>query len=401
MAKNGVPTSAWVFESFDFKWDEEFIIKELLGWSGNIFSWINFWSIIDHTDFWKDINKEIDLLKPEIKNIIKKWWNIPKAPEVEKIINGVALKVKDILIRNWLGVPSWNELVGPPMVDKIVNGISYRTMIYWVLKVLESTWIKTKVLNPKDVPNETWKVIYDILKDPALTSLLIVLKSYGIIDFSWNKWNKFEYEEEVKICNIWDKKEDIIKKLEERWAKKTFEWTVEDKYYDYPDKKNKLKEKSDSSFRIRTKTDQDWNKKYYYTIKKELSDLEKKELIANWVMRDRVVGTRICKEKEFEINDIDKMEKIIHRFGLIESKRKVKHRISYAYYEKWNEENWIKFDFDKYDGKQEMVEVEASMGQSINEWINHMWIQNEDEHPRMVTWSWKFMRDKKTDEPQK
>jgi len=387
-----------VLNAFDFKWDEELLIRNLLNWwVEDIFTWINLW-IIDRSDEWKSIKNEIDLLKDSFKLTINRWWNIPQALEIEKIIDNVSVKVKEILIKNWFWITDWQVVVWAPIVDKIASTVSYRAFIYWVLKILKSTGFDTKEMTPVDVPNETWKVIYDILNDSVLTSLLIVLKSYEVIKMSWNKWNQFEYEEEVKICNIWKEKTWVINKLEGIWATKVFEWTVEDIYFDYPNKKKTLKQKSDSSFRLRVKTSIDWHKSYYYTIKKELSDQEKSELIKLWVLRDRLVDTRICKEKEFEI-DFEIVKDIITRFGLQEFwKRKLKYRISYEYHEQWKEDEWIKFDFDKYTWKQDMLEVEASMQQSISSWLKKLWLDDEKKYPRMATWSTKFFKNKKTDE---
>jgi hypothetical protein len=54
--------------------------------------------------------------------------------------------------------------------------------------------------------------MFDILKDKALSALLVVLKSYGLIDLSQNQINEYEVEEEVKVLNV--DKEETIQKLE-------------------------------------------------------------------------------------------------------------------------------------------------------------------------------------------
>ncbi len=396
--------STWVFDSFDFKWDEESMIRELLGWSGNIFSWINLW-IIDRTDEWKSIIEQINWLKEYIKTKITRWGNIPKAPEVEKIINKIALKVEDILINSWFWIDINGEMQWAPIVEKITNVVSYRTFVYWVLKVLWSTWFKTKEITPVDVPNETWKVIYDILRDPSLTTLLIVLKSYEVIKLSDNKWNEFAnwLEEEVKICNIGEVREKIIAKLKELGAEEEFRGIVQDIYYDYPDKENNLRNKwwIKSTFRIRKKTPEGSNESnYYYTIKREITEEEKTFLIESGILKDRDVDTRICKEQEYEI-DYENFKDAITRFWLIESKTKEKFRESYVISEEWKEKDGIKFDIDKYPSKQYMIEIEASMAQSITEWLKTLELDNEKKFPRMVTWSTKFMANKDTNEKPK
>ncbi|MDD3303141.1 MAG: hypothetical protein PHN31_06315 [Candidatus Gracilibacteria bacterium] len=387
-----------VLNAFDFKGDEELLIRNLLnGGVEDIFTGINL-GIIDHSDEGKSIKHEIDLLKDSFKLTINRGGNIPQALEIEKIIDNVSVKVKEILIKNGFGITNGQTVVGAPIVEKIASTVSYRAFIYWVLKILKSTGFDTKEMTPVDVPNETGKVIYDILNDSVLTSLLIVLKSYEVIKMSGNKGNQFEYEEEVKICNIGKEKKGVINKLEDIGATKVFEGKVEDIYFDYPNKKKTLKQISDSSFRLRVKTSVDGHKSYYYTIKKELSDQEKSELIKLGVLRDRVVDTRICKEKEFEI-DFEIVKDIITRFGLQEfGKRKLKYRVSYEYHEQGKEDEGIKFDFDKYAGKQDMLEVEASMQQSISFWLKKLGLDDEKKYPRMATGSTKFFKNKKTDE---
>lgn len=182
-----------VLETFDFRWDEEDIIKELLdGWIKWIFSWISL-GIIDHIKEWKSIKEKIEELKKFFSSRIEKGRNIPKALDVEKIVNTVSLKVKDILVENWFWITSNKKTIPAPIVNKIANAVSYRAYVYWILKILKSTWFDTDKLKPVDVPNETWKYIYDILRDPWLTTLLIVLQSYKVIKLSNNKWNEFSY----------------------------------------------------------------------------------------------------------------------------------------------------------------------------------------------------------------
>lgn len=187
---------------------------------------------------------------------------------------------------------------------------------------------------------------------------------------------------------------------EEESIYKTFEGKIEDIYFEYsPNKDNinnlRIRWWIKSTFRIRKKTSKNWETKYYYTIKTEIWDAEKKLLIKNKVLRNRNVDTRICKEKEFEI-DYENFRDIITRFGLVEIKRKEKDRISYVF---WEEEwEWIKFDFDKYPWKQDMLEVEASMQFDITPWLKKLWIDDKNKYPRMVSWSSNFLKNPETDE---
>lgn len=416
-----------MLNSFDFKWVKEHeLIKNLLEkWEKRIFN--SLFNVLWGSDKWKKIRSWILELE---KNIFRDAeWNLIKAKKIEAEINVISEKIRQILFDNWfaltLSIPEFptldemakmvkkgkidekllrtkKDIVEAPVVRDIMQNISYRAFIYWVLQVLKWAWFDTEEHKDKlkDVPDKIGNIIYDILRDPILTSFLVVLKSYWFIDLSDNQINKYEIEEEVKICNIWDQKANAIKKLEAMWAEKVFEWEVEDIYYDYPDSKSNLQNKwwVKSTFRVRTKKTKDWKIKHFYTIKRKLSKDEINVLIKHNVLKEREVSTRKCYEKELEIFDISKFNNLIESFGLKESRRKKKQRISYAMKEEWKENGGIKFDFDKYEWKQEMVELEASAGTSIKEWLVKLWLDNEKKYIRMAHWSTKFFENKYTDD---
>jgi hypothetical protein len=53
--------------------------------------------------------------------------------------------------------------------------------MFWVLKILESTGFDTnskKLEDLTDVDDKLTNIIFKVIKDPRLTTLLIVLKSY-------------------------------------------------------------------------------------------------------------------------------------------------------------------------------------------------------------------------------
>lgn len=59
-------------------------------------------------------------------------------------------------------------------------------------------------------------------------------------------------EKEIKILEI--DMEAIVKKLENFWAIKTFEWMIHDVYYDFPSDSKKAKmQENNRMFRVRKK----------------------------------------------------------------------------------------------------------------------------------------------------
>lgn len=414
MAKNGSSISAWVFDSFDFKWVyENELIKELLKWGEKkVFAWL--FTSLKNTEKWTKIRWEIAKLKENFF-IDKANWNLICALKIEQEINRISDEIRKILVKNWYSTKVWNKVYEADVVKDIVKNVSYRAFMFWVLKILESTGFDTnskKLEDLTDVDDKLTNIIFKVIKDPRLTTLLIVLKSYWFIELSGNMINKYELEEEVKVCNIGkEKNSEIITKLETMWAIKTFEWTVEDFYYDYPDEANNLKDNSDSTFRLRKKVwISDWETesktKRYYTIKRKLSNSEKQKLVKLWQLDNREVNTRICEEKEFEINNLNEFKWIIEAFWLEEQKLRRKKKDRVSYYHPWKQEwsQWMKFDFDKYNktdrhkSKQLMLELEASKGEKITPWLIEFWIQNKKDYPQMATWSTRFLTAKLTDE---
>lgn len=362
---------------------EHELIKGLLKWWKNeVFSWINLW-ILDDTESWKWIKKWIKELKETFS--IKKWKNILKAYEVWTKIDKLASNVIELLQNNWFWLPNvwkWKKTNNLQVVDEISQIVSYRAFIYWVLELLELEWFDTEKFKKSlsDVPDNLWMIIYDILKDQVLTTFLIVLKSYWLIDLSDNEINNFEIEEELKILNI--DKDSIILKLEEVFAKKVFEWEIEDVYYDYPWQDDTLASMGwvKSTFRIRRRSLINWETKYYYTIKRKLSDEEEKRLISENILQEMQIVTRRCYEKELEIKDFSLFERIIKSYWLVEVRRKKKLRVSYSLH-------WIKFDFDKYGWYNQMLEIEAKDNTIIPYWLRELWIEDEKQYPRMATGS--------------
>ena len=118
---------------------------------------------------------------------------------------------------------------------------------------------------------------------------------------------------------------------------------------------------------------------------------EEEDLVKTWVLEPQWdIKTRRCFEKEFEIKNIDLFKRIIDSYWLVFTREKRKQRVSYSL-ENWN----IKFDFDDYRGKKEMMEIEASKYAYIPQYIDALWLQD---HKTSTSWSRKFLTDEYTDE---
>ena len=157
-------------------------------------------------------------------------------------------------------------------------------------------------------------------------------------------------EKEIKILEI--NREEIVAKLEELWAEKTFEWFIHDIYYDFPDDapKNKM-EANGRMFRLRQKGEE-----HIYTIKNKRKEIRKKEKV---VAKD---------EHETPISNIESFAKVLEKYGMEKTREKKKHRISYKL------EN-MEFDFDVYEDIPEFLEIEGPDGKTIQSWVRKLWLE--------------------------
>jgi adenylate cyclase class IV len=173
-------------------------------------------------------------------------------------------------------------------------------------------------------------------------------------------------EKEIKILNI--NKEKLLKKLEEKvnkkYAEKTFDWEVEDIFYDY-------NEKSLSSkwikLRIREKKE-NWESKYYCTLKKKI-------IKHKWWKK-----LKISHECEIEIKDIEKFKTVIWNYKLVETQKRIKDRISYLLNIKWKD--FVVVDIDKYHDWHEytdsFAEIEWQTLKNINIARKKIWLYKKE-----------------------
>lgn len=159
-------------------------------------------------------------------------------------------------------------------------------------------------------------------------------------------------EIEIKILEIDTKA--LIKKLEELGAEKTFEGAVHDIYYDFPKGKKLKMEKNKRMFRIRKKGEE-----HIYTIKRKRKGLWKEELAA------------IKDEHETPITDIDSFQRVLEKYGMTQTREKIKHRVSYKL-------AGAEFDIDEYKGIPAFLEVEEDSRENINFWIRKLGLWDHD-----------------------
>ncbi len=160
-------------------------------------------------------------------------------------------------------------------------------------------------------------------------------------------------EKEIKILEI--NQEEIIKKLEEFGAEKTFDGVIHDVYYDFPNDGDKPKmQENRRMFRVRKK-----GETHIYTIKNKRLDVEAEE---NVIAKD---------EHETVISDVESFSAVLEKYGMVKTREKMKHRVSYRLV-------WAEFDFDKYDGIPALLEIEEESEENINFWLRKLDLVDEN-----------------------
>jgi len=187
--------------------------------------------------------------------------------------------------------------------------------------------------------------IKNILWENPISDLLIVLYHYGLINLTNNSSNFFEKEKEIKILNIEEERGKLIEKITgSLWGEMVFKWTINDMYFDTQNldiKRWTTNGNKKASLRIRHKVlkwEINWS--HYCTIKRK-----------DWKSEDSTV-LRDCYEEEFELFDPIVFYRLLLIIGLVEYRMKVKQRVALSL---WS----IKFDFDKYEGIPDLLEIEA------------------------------------------
>ena len=170
-------------------------------------------------------------------------------------------------------------------------------------------------------------------------------------------------EKEIKILEI--DKQEVVKKLLELWAEKTFEGFIHDVYYDFPNDPNHKMEANNRMFRLRKK----WEE-HIYTIKNKRRGIGRKEKV---IAKD---------EHETPVTNIESFSKVLEKYGMKQTREKKKHRVSYSLKN-------MEFDFDIYEGIPEFLEIEGPDGKTIQEWVGRLGLEN---YEQMLGWSRKIFK---------
>lgn len=145
-------------------------------------------------------------------------------------------------------------------------------------------------------------------------------------------------EIEVKILEI--NKAEVIAKLVKLWAILTFDWEIENDFFDNGEKRIRLRRM--------------WGKNYItFKIKSENSIAK-----SNY-------------ELETEFLDYETMVGILENIWFIKIRSSNKKRISYHL---WH----IAFDFDDFPGIPSFVEIEATNNEDVIRWVELLWYSMED-----------------------
>ncbi len=170
-------------------------------------------------------------------------------------------------------------------------------------------------------------------------------------------------EKEIKILEI--STQEVIETLVSLGAKKTFEGIVHDVYYDFPDDDTHKMEAKWRMFRLRQKGED-----HIYTIKRKRKKLKKKE------------GVTWKDEHETPITNIESFAKVLEKYGMEKTREKKKHRVSYLL-------EGMEFDIDTYDGIPTFLEIEWPDGDTIQEWVQRIWLEG---HEQMIGGSRKLFK---------
>lgn len=170
-------------------------------------------------------------------------------------------------------------------------------------------------------------------------------------------------EKEIKVLEI--DVEKTREKLEELWAKMTFEWFIHDVYYDFPWEKMWL---NDRIFRVRKK----WEV-HLYTIKRKRNKTR-----VGWEK-----WFKIADEHEMEISDVESFSKVLERYWLTKVREKKKHRFSYSL-------DWLEFDIDVYDDIPPLIEIEAHTTKEITTWIKKLWFEKNTKKDFGSRWLFEY-----------
>lgn len=360
------------------------------------------WTLV--TWDWLSFSDEIIWLKEEtsllIRAILNTWWPI-LLDLVKKSKKSWDLFDRSVIQKsNWLNVKEniskylekFQKFLDSSefpqnVIESTIRKLWYELFNSWLKNLVISSWLRIPEEKYVEVPENLKNQIKNILlEEDELSSLLLFLTSYWFIELSWNIWNQFDEESENKILDV--NREKLVADLMSMWATKTFEWKVDDDYYDFLDMRldNTKKEWwSWRSFRIREKLDfttGDVNR--YYTIKRKKPE-------------NTEPSFRVCYEIEMRILKHQWVLSILDRFWLQKFREKSKDRVSLTIYDKDDHELSVKFDIDDYwtvvvDWKEIIIptvlEIETNSKSLAEYYIKNLWLVW---NIKLVTWSrWLF-----------
>ena len=363
--------------------------------------WINTWKFWTFLS-WSEVNE-----RKALKDIHRKWlkWVVESAQK--KYRNSILDVLNEELIPKieWDSIAPLSEIWGiiESTLDKVMQRLwnksariknilelKYKMFLFWLLNVFKRRWYDLNDEEKKihNVENEMWESLYNILKNRGLTTFFMMSKAFWLLDRSRNIINKFPEEKELKILDVsyqdvrswldkWQSDDDSLDIQEEP------NFYVEDIYYDTQDLEldRKLVDDTKRSLRIRTKTDENWWKKVYYTIKRKSPEKEwKKEKWTVVSLDEKKVEPRECFENEYEIFEPEFFEWFLEDIWLRISRSKKKKRrafsIEFEFEHKWKKETvHAKLDIDDYENWiPEFLEIECDNEDAIPYIIRKLWI---------------------------
>jgi len=155
-------------------------------------------------------------------------------------------------------------------------------------------------------------------------------------------------EIEIKILNI--DVSDVIARLAELGAEKTYEGNVKVVYFDYPNH-----ELRDDQKRLRLR---DFGNRVELTFKKKISNKK----------------TKIADEFEVNVSDFEEAHNICKGLGLQQCREYTKKRISYSL-------PGVTFELDTLNGCPTFLEIEADTQENVFSWVEKLGFKKEEALP--------------------
>lgn len=171
-------------------------------------------------------------------------------------------------------------------------------------------------------------------------------------------------EKEIKILEV--NTLEIVNKLLQLGAIKTFDGHIRDVYFDFHNQVGNKREEAEKIFRLRQKGDTN-----VYTVKhKKYQDIQSENVM-------------VKEEVETHVGNFDDFSKMLEMQWMTAIRKKEKYRVSYILWD-------TVFDFDTYNWIPTLLEIEDSSWDNIYAWIKDLLLHEKE----LLVWGSRMLFDK-------